>query len=684
MFGMAAGTRVRMVSGTEVTVTSPAHVQATVNVRVVTIAGISAVTAKDRYRYKTAPPAPRIAPSVSSVSPASGSAVGGTTVTVNGAGFTGVKKVTFGGTAATNVTVSSAAKLTVTSPAHAPGTVDVQVTTAAGTSATTAADHYGYTIPPVTSLKTTPGTTKVKLSWTDLAFPGFAGVEIRRATGTTPPSGPTKGTLVTKTGPTATSYTNTGLKAATTYSYALFTYDTAGKYGPADTITVSSKPHFVDVSGTLAHNTTWSPTAATAYIINGTLDVPADVTLTVDAGTVVKDLGQSFTVAGTLDTDGTTASPVTFTSFNDNTIGGTTGTGHPKAGDWPGIQVTGAGTADVVDTAVNYASTGIDASTSGPVVVTGSSFAAPQDQAVYANAASVTVENNAVTAMSVTETGDPADCAYFAISPSLNFGLLGGNTATGAGNLCFAVSGNVVTSTMPAAALPWALATDAGSIGNLSASLAVPAQATLTIAAGAVIKTTDTNGIDDADLLVAGTLDTDGTTASPVTFTSFNDNTIGGTTGTGEPEPGDWPGITVDGGSANVQYADVKYAATALDFEANPTSNDDAHYDWFDENDTAIGASATWSTVTAGGLGCFYLPTTDVSSNEYGPGRSTSPLVSASDYAAIQAALLVPYAGQYPDGWVDDLAVGSSDYITWGITPEQCLKPVDRPGGVRA
>ena len=41
---------------------------------------------------------------------------------------------------------------------------------------------------------------------------------------------------------------------------------------------------------------------------------------------------------------GTSAKPITFTSINDNSVGGTTGTGSPSADDWYGINfVNGIG-----------------------------------------------------------------------------------------------------------------------------------------------------------------------------------------------------------------------------------------------------------------------------------------------------------------------------------------------------
>ncbi|MGC8201002.1 IPT/TIG domain-containing protein, partial [Salmonella enterica] len=63
----------------------------------------------------------------------------------------------FGATAATGFTVNSASQITATSPAGT-GTVDVSVTTAGGTSATSAADQFTYVAAPtVSSISPTSG-----------------------------------------------------------------------------------------------------------------------------------------------------------------------------------------------------------------------------------------------------------------------------------------------------------------------------------------------------------------------------------------------------------------------------------------------------------------------------------------------------------------------------------------------
>ena len=83
-------------------------------------------------------------PIVTVVSPATGTAGGGTGVTITGANFSGVTAVQFGGINATSFTVNSVTQITATSPAGL-GIEDVTVTTAnGGTSSTSNVDHFTY------------------------------------------------------------------------------------------------------------------------------------------------------------------------------------------------------------------------------------------------------------------------------------------------------------------------------------------------------------------------------------------------------------------------------------------------------------------------------------------------------------------------------------------------------------
>ncbi len=132
---------------------------------VTTPAGTSATSSADHFTYMAAP-------TVTAVSPTSGPAGGGTSVTVTGTNLANATAVDFGTTAGT-VTADTADSITVTSPVGT-GTVDVTVTTAGGTSATSSADHFTYTaVPTVAAVSPSAGPlgggTSVTVTGTNLA-----------------------------------------------------------------------------------------------------------------------------------------------------------------------------------------------------------------------------------------------------------------------------------------------------------------------------------------------------------------------------------------------------------------------------------------------------------------------------------------------------------------------------------
>lgn len=140
-FGGMAATDVSVISDVQMTVTAPAGTGA-VDVTVTNPAGTSATSTHDTYTYDT-PPSP---PTVTGISPISGEAGGGTSVVITGTGLSGATGVSFGGVAATSFTQDSDSQVTAVSPAGS-GTVDVTVTTPNGTSATSTADQFTYTVP---------------------------------------------------------------------------------------------------------------------------------------------------------------------------------------------------------------------------------------------------------------------------------------------------------------------------------------------------------------------------------------------------------------------------------------------------------------------------------------------------------------------------------------------------------
>jgi chitinase len=86
-----------------------------------------------------------LAPVVYNISPASGTTLGGTNITITGTGFNGTSAVNFGSVPATNVKVVNMNTINATAPAETAGTVDVTVTTFSGTSAVNqTADQFTY------------------------------------------------------------------------------------------------------------------------------------------------------------------------------------------------------------------------------------------------------------------------------------------------------------------------------------------------------------------------------------------------------------------------------------------------------------------------------------------------------------------------------------------------------------
>jgi hypothetical protein len=178
--GGTPATAFAVVDNTTLNVTTPAHAAGQVDI-VVTTDAANTNTSADDFTYLTPP-------TITGVSPNSGSTAGGNTVTITGTGFTGVTQVNFGGTltGAFNVGATS---LDVLAPAHAVGTVDISITTANGTTANTTADDYTYTAagPNITSISPTTGSigggTIVTINGT--GFTGATGVSFGATPATT-------------------------------------------------------------------------------------------------------------------------------------------------------------------------------------------------------------------------------------------------------------------------------------------------------------------------------------------------------------------------------------------------------------------------------------------------------------------------------------------------------------------
>jgi hypothetical protein len=95
------------------------------------------------------------AATVTAVAPSSGSTRGGDQVTITGTNFSNVRRVTFGAASGSSLVVTSATSLTITTPAHVAGVVNVHVITASGKSATVDTDRFNYESGPSVTARST-------------------------------------------------------------------------------------------------------------------------------------------------------------------------------------------------------------------------------------------------------------------------------------------------------------------------------------------------------------------------------------------------------------------------------------------------------------------------------------------------------------------------------------------------
>ena len=358
-FGSVAATSFTINSPTSITAVAPTQAAGTVQVTVTTPNGTSATSGASQFQYVSAS-----APTVTAVTPAFGPMAGGTSVSLLGSGFTGASQVLFGSIAATGVSVLDDAHLTATAPAQVSGSVDVTVTTPAGTSAVSSGDSFQYVAvgPAVTSLGTTSGPTvggtAVTINGSNLL--GTTGVSF----GSTPavffqvlsdsqikaisPLAAAGAVQVTVTTPDGTSPTGSG----TTFTYNVDPSATPTVTGLSQSSGPSSGGTTLTLTGSNLAGTLqvlFGQTAATFTQVSSTslnVTVPAGVVGTVDV-TVQTPLGLSATgtadqftyqtavptITGLSPNTDTSAggTVITITGANFNTVSGVTFGGVPAS-----------------------------------------------------------------------------------------------------------------------------------------------------------------------------------------------------------------------------------------------------------------------------------------------------------------------------------------------------------------
>jgi Tfp pilus assembly major pilin PilA len=153
--GGIAATNVTVLNSTSLTAITPAYAGGALNGAVEVDNGVSNASLPGAFTYQP------IAPAVLSVSPGTGPAAGGTTLTITGSGFVPGMTVSVGGHAASTVTLTSTTTLTAVTPAYVSGSLskDVVVSNSAGSGSLVAAFTYTAGAPTVGSIS--PGSGSI-------------------------------------------------------------------------------------------------------------------------------------------------------------------------------------------------------------------------------------------------------------------------------------------------------------------------------------------------------------------------------------------------------------------------------------------------------------------------------------------------------------------------------------------
>ena len=212
---------------------------------------------------------------VTGISPASGLAAGGTTVTITGTGFTGASAVDFGAVAATSFVVDSDTQITATSPAEPLGTVDVTVTATDGTSAsaTSSADQFSYALAAPSGLWTTPLINECQVSWNPL--PGADSYQVWRNTTNDHATNDNTPASEIAAGIKATTYDDPAATPGVTYYYWIVAADgpLSGMFGaPAMGSAIAGTATSVEL-GELELLGTFNPGGGSTYTANGTVEI---------------------------------------------------------------------------------------------------------------------------------------------------------------------------------------------------------------------------------------------------------------------------------------------------------------------------------------------------------------------------------------------------------------------------
>lgn len=347
----------------------------------------------------------------------------------------------------------------------------------------------------------------------------------------------------------------------------------------------------VEKSGVITADELW--TSDNLYKITGDLTVDSGVTVTIQAGTVIKFLPNvSMEVLGKLTLQGTAVSPVVFTSYFDDSFGGDTdGTTTPPArGDWGSIVLKNSATIFQYGR-VRYASEGLRVYNTASAPLSPPILNSTFDEnliGVYLWAASGDVnsqmQSNLFTSNTTGLQAFGSSMGY--VLPNLTSNrfeynslyplyLLGNSFPTYSGNViennsrqAIAVADQItLTSQWPIVnGLPYLVAD----------YLEVAEDTALYLPAGLVVKF-ESDGL----FTVYGGLELQSGQGSEIVFTSVHDDQYGGDTdgAGGAPAPLDWAGIELYNSAglttSTIEYARMRYSTFGLSLNNGLATNFD-------------------------------------------------------------------------------------------------------------
>jgi hypothetical protein len=279
------------------------------------------------------------------------------------------------------------------------------------------------------------------------------------------------------------------------------------------------------VGSDLSSDATWI--SSNIYVVNQDLIVNAGVTLTIEAGTIVKfmDNTMEIFVDGILNANGTSGSRVYFTSYNDDIGGDTNGDDTPAdAGQWGSVYFRDGGSGTL-----NYVEMRYGGFYDSMLYMDGGTSVAI-DHGVFKDSEECAIST------------DPGNDPTLTNMSPTDF------TGSMYNGICMRTGQTGNDATWDETEVAYVLLDD----------ITVTSGFTLTLGPDVVVKPRNYT----VEMFVDGTLNANGTSESRVYFTSLNDDSVGGMTNNNAnaSDAGQWGRVYFRvGGSGTLNYVEMRY-----------------------------------------------------------------------------------------------------------------------------